>query len=363
MRRFPIYLSLAALLLNGCQISSRNAMSNQSGRESYNTTLQKTTNEQMLLNLVRLRYVDFPFFLDVSNITTQFSLGGKGSVSLPVPADYNKKSATIGGELNWHNTPTISYSPLEGQTFARQLFRPIDLITVQQLIYSGWDVDRVLRLCVQSLNDLHNAPTTSGPLPDLEPEFKDFMQMSELLRYFQAKGQLQLGIKVDPNSEFFLGQGIQFMFPAEGGKSKELADILKTCTIKDEHYIFDVSLGFNKGINNGILPRSLMGTMYYLSVGVEVPKSHHHAVSLKKPMAEGECEFNWREVIGDLITIESSRAFPKQAFVAVNYRDHWYYISDCDMQSKRTFVLLLQLYNLQSSSPKQAAPVLTLPLG
>jgi len=40
-----------------------------------NETIRETGNEQLLLNLVRLRHDETPYFLQISSITTNFSAG------------------------------------------------------------------------------------------------------------------------------------------------------------------------------------------------------------------------------------------------------------------------------------------------
>jgi len=56
-------------------------------------------------------------------------------------------------------------------------------------------------------------------------------------------------------------------------------------------------------------------------------------------------------------------ARPEQPGIAVEYRDHWYFISDSDHTSKRTFVLMQALFLAQAAEdPGQGTPVLTLPL-
>jgi hypothetical protein len=358
-------LCLIAFFLSGCQISSRVAMQGQGGREAYNITLQKTTNEQMLLNLVRLRYVDFPFFLDVSNITTQCSYSTKIKPVFPIPGFTSDNPAEIGAEASWQNTPTITYTPLEGPDFASQLFYPIDLLTIAQLIYAGWDVDRVLRVCVQSIYDIPNAPTTSAPLPDgVIPEFERFMELTQLFRYFQIRSKLQIGVSVDKTSQSFIGKSLQFGFPSEGVEATKLRDMIPDTDerIEGKYCLVDLALGFNKRIESGILPRSLLACMYYLSLGVDIPKAHElsHRISCSCS-SEGKV-FDWRDVVGDLIQVHSSKTVPENAYVSVRYKGHWFYISESDVESKRTFVLLLQLYNLQSAPVKPSGPVLTLPL-
>ena len=43
----------------------------QTTHPQYNHAIARTLDEQFLLNLVRLKYRDNPFFLEVSSVTTQ----------------------------------------------------------------------------------------------------------------------------------------------------------------------------------------------------------------------------------------------------------------------------------------------------
>src|SRR6516225_7252278 len=48
-------------------------------RLRYNEVVRDTNDEQLLINIVRLRYADSPVFIDLPNITSQFELGGQGN--------------------------------------------------------------------------------------------------------------------------------------------------------------------------------------------------------------------------------------------------------------------------------------------
>src|SRR6516164_11047670 len=48
-------------------------------RMRYNEVVRDTNDEQLLINIVRLRYADSPVFVDLPNITSQFELGGQGN--------------------------------------------------------------------------------------------------------------------------------------------------------------------------------------------------------------------------------------------------------------------------------------------
>jgi len=66
--------------------------------------------------------------------------------------------------------------------------------------------------------------------------------------------------------------------------------------------------------------------------------------------------FDWQLVTEGLLAIKSSPERPENAAVAVNYRNSWFYIDDSDLDSKSTFSLLGQIYQLQAGSAKRAGP-------
>ena len=58
------------LLMTGC--TGIGAARIEGDRGNYNQAIQQTNDEQLLLNLVRLKYRDTPFFMEVSNVASQF---------------------------------------------------------------------------------------------------------------------------------------------------------------------------------------------------------------------------------------------------------------------------------------------------
>ena len=63
---------LAMLVTEGCTTLGPRVLKGE--RINYNLALQYTADEQMLLNLVQLKYRDTPIFLEVRVIATQFSV-------------------------------------------------------------------------------------------------------------------------------------------------------------------------------------------------------------------------------------------------------------------------------------------------
>ncbi len=367
--RILIVMSLL-VFLTSCHVSSKTAMTGSSGRTSYNQVLQMTNSEQMLLNLIRLRYYDAPFFLDVGTITTQFSYKGTVNSSLPIPGFSKENPFVIGGDFTWTDQPTIQYTPLEGQAFAKQLLTPVDLRMVQQLVLSGWDIELVFRLVIQGFNDYLNAPEAAGPIPEFIPRYQSFFEVSKLFRYFQKRSELKIGVKhhackkKEGEEDVYEEQKqvLQIAIPVGTPEAEKLASYFPDCTIMNEHYVIHLDLGFTPKGKIGIMPRSILSCMYYLSLGIQVPNCDVSSGRVCSTKGIGGEIFDWKEVMCELITIQNSRSYPENAYVATKYKDFWFYIDDCDARSKKTFLLLLQLYNLKSQEPKNIPPLLSLPL-
>lgn len=359
---------LLGSLLSGCAISSKTALDGSGGRTAYNVVLQMTNSEQMLLNLVRLRYYDAPFFLDVATITTQFTYTASASPTVPIPGFNNTNPFTLGGGFTWSNQPTIQYTPLEGQAFANQLLTPIDLGTIQQLVLAGWDIELIFRLLVQGVDDLLNMPEASGPIPEFICRYRNFFEMTRLLRFFQVRSQLKLGVKrvceeqkEDNGKES--RETLQIAFPKEGKEADRLAKLFSDVREVNEHYVAKVRLGFSHKGRIGIIPRSILSAMHYLSLGIQVPEGDLKLEKLSESRNEAGDVFDWKEVMQELIVVECSGFEPKNAYISVKYKNLWFYIDERDYVSKKTFLLLLQLYNLKAQEPKTLPPLLTLPLG
>lgn len=372
MKRVLAGLLIAAFFISGCQVSSRMSMYGRGGRTSYNKAAQNTTNQELLLNLVRLRYSDTPYFLELNGITTQFNFSTKILPSIKIPGFDNDNPSSLGGELGWSNQPTIQYSPLEGKDFAIQLMQPLDLRIIQGLLFTGWDVDRVFRLLIQHMADINNASSASGPIPLKPPSYKKFFECLHLLRHFQATGELQVGVRYIPTDKKPLSEdeackerpnAIQISFPAKSEEAHRLADLLEGIKKSEGRYVLNMRQAYNEQAEIGIMTRSLLSTMYYLSLGVQVPNRDLQAGTVAITRNSDGTPFDWDEVVGDLFQVQWSRHYPQNAFLAVSYRGNWFYIDDSDINSKRTFTLLQQIYNLQAKQQERETPILSIPLG
>lgn len=63
----------------------------------------------------------------------------------------------------------------------------------------------------------------------------------------------------------------------------------------------------------------------------------------------------------DLINIYSGQERPTDAYVAMHYRDLWFWIEDRDLNSKRMFAFVMLLFSLTETGGNERAPIVTVP--
>jgi hypothetical protein len=331
----------------------------KSERSKYNMSIQKTNDEQLLLNLVRLKYRDTPFFLEVGNVASQFRLKNKASITAQLESMV-KDIFSLGASTSYEESPTISYTPLQGDKFVKNILSTLPLKTITLLFHSGWSVERVFRVCFQLLGELENAPGASGPTPKIAPQYKEFQQAVKYLQQLDDRDALRINYQ-EPNGQPQMV--LQVSNDAKASKSA-LAFAQITNTVPEQQIYVLTHFPTSEQVEHlRIVPRSLLGIMFYLSQSTEIPKRDilKGKVTLTKNL-KGE-EFDWFEVAGELLTIRSSDDEPLNAIVRIFYRDTWFYIDDSDMDSKSTFSLLTQIYSLQSGAIKSTEPILTIGVG
>lgn len=349
--------ALLALSCAACNLTGPTAL--RYGRQDYNVAIQQTQAEQLLLNLVRLRYLDSPQFLEIGSVTAsyQFDIGLGGSATIPdkALAANNVFGATV--RLGYLEKPTVTMQPLQGDRFVSQMLEPISLDTVLLLVHSGWSIERVLRVCVQHINGIPNAPTATGPTPTIAPEFRAFRRLASVLRGLQLQGALVLGVEGKGEERALT---LRISDRADEEDARELRAQLGV-PADAERLVLVPSVTAGTGARVGIGTRSLIGALFYLSQGVRVPEDDAQLVMETRTAAGAR--FAWTEVLEGLLRIEADDEPEGGAAVSVSYRGRDFFIADRDLAGKATFALLQQLVALQAGRLETTAPVLTIPVG
>jgi hypothetical protein len=349
----PNVLLCTLFALTGCTSLGPGAI--QVSRSDYNMALRKTDDEQMLLNLVRLRYRDRPLFLEVSALNTQFSFsaGASARTELGQVDDL----VGLGGNVVIEESPTVTYTPLQGADFVERVLTPIKIETLLLLDTSGWSSERVFRVLLDQMNDLRNAPRSTGPTPERVTEFEEFIRVARLLRQLELADLIIGGVQ---NSQIVLH------FAQEARVLPEYLELTKLLKVDPTVGSYPItSLWRYQQQKNTINMRfrSFAGVMYFLSQSVDVPAEDVAAGRVTVTLDGNDQVFDWRRVSEGLMNIRSSPTPPENTSVTVFYRNNWFYIDDSDLDSKSTFSMLGQLFALQSGNATSMVPVLTIPVG
>ncbi len=345
--------AIILLLLCGCATLGPGAI--QGSRTDYNVALRQTEDEQLLLNLVRLRYRDRVLFLEASALNTQFTFQSSAQAGAAFGDDI-AASYSLGGRVAVEEKPTVTYTPLQGADFVVKVLSPIKLETLFLLDSSGWSADRAFRALVQQANGVKNAPRASGPTPNAAPEYEEFLRLTALLRTLELK-DLVVGARH--------GDNLVLRFSPQAKALPEYREFMQIAGLDPELGVYRVTSDLTDA-DPGVLNlrfRSFVGVMYFLSQGVEVPQKDLASgrVTITRD-AEGR-PFDWSRVTRGLMRIRSGDRRPASAAVAVFYRSSWFYIDDADLDSKATFSMLGQIFALQAGDVETLTPVLTLPVG
>ena len=358
IRSRTLFLATACLAVSGCTQLGPGLV--KAGRSDYNIAIQKTEDEEVLLNVVRLRYGDRLLVMDVGSVSTQFSWSQGISATGLAQQSPGVDEVGIGGKLEYSEKPTITYTPLGGADFVRSVLTPVDMNTFLLLANSGWSIERLLRVSVDRMNDVDNAPNASGPTPKMAPQYADFSRAARLMRNLQKRGVLEFGYRQQN------GERVPTMYiereALDWDETRELYELLG---FERGRSIFTLHTRGNSPHSDalGIDVRSLMEMVFFLSHGVDVPerdKAMGRVTITRDPAGQ---PFDWSAVVGGLFRIRSQQEPPTNAQAAVQYRGSWFYIDDSDMNSKYTIILLEQLSALLGGKVEKVGPVLTLPIG
>ncbi len=358
---------LLALLASGCA-TGFGPKALRSERPDYNQQIVRSTDAEMLRNLVRLRYNDTPLFLELGAVVASYGYDASFNASGFIPAS-GTNTASLGTALAYGEHPTVTYTPLAGDEFATRMLTPIPLDSFMLFTQTGWSDARMLLVAVQRVNDLFNAPTATGPTPERKPDYEDFVDFAERLHRLQSARLVGLNWEAKEHETDPPGHNPHFWLrpPADPNSplAADVAAVRRYLDLEPGRDDFTLTaFPFKRKPNEvGMRCRSLLAVLYFLSQSVEPPAPHVQAglVTVTKD-ADGE-PFDWSKVTGKILRIHSQEERPQKAYIAVQHRGWWFYIADDDQSSKSTFSLLNILFSLQSATGKGKSPVLTLPVG
>ncbi len=326
---------------------------------NYNYAIGRAANEQMLLNLVRLRHFDVPVFLSVSSVITQYVYAGELGVEATTAnsGGFNNDSAGIDSRLVYIERPTITYTPLTGQEFADQLLTPLSKKTLFSLAQSGWPAEQLLIMGLERLGPYTNLTIDTSHPENVETliEFVEAIHLLLRLSYNNAIEIRETNINNNSNKGVLMFYFSDDSSPQSKLLWQELKQKLNLDPSRDQFRVVDKVTNLQPD-EIVIRTRSLLALMSHLarSVGTDnLDESENQAISENKALHSKLLPMN----------IQQSEENPPNAFASVKYNNKWYYISQSDDKSKQTFGMLTYIYLLHAPKPPATGPLLTVPTG
>jgi hypothetical protein len=331
-------------------------------RIDYAGAIGDSWKQQTLLNIVKLRYADFPVFLDINQVIAGYELNSSVTAGVNAAATNGENAApsflTLGGSVllqgGYKDQPTVIYAPSTGSEFITRLMTPIPPSAVLFLLQAGYKADRVLQLTLESINGVNNASMRrgeGGSLPD-----PDFVKLGMLISEIQNAGALEVRIIRSPDGKD--ASAIIFQSSEETpeieAKRQEIARILNLSATPRE---IKVLYGGYSGRDDEIAmtTRSMLQIMLELGFQADVPPSD----IAEGRALPGRTLDNAADAGAPILRIMSGTQPPRDAHVAVPYHGHWFWIPDTDFRSKSTFASVMLLFSISDQGTKSSAPVVT----
>ena len=358
------------------------------GHVAYNEAVKSAADQELMLNMVRLRYLDTLDFMATTSVASQLEL----SVSSGARGGSDTLTGTLGalgyGNFGYSTRPTFTFTPQRGDQFAKQLTEPVPVELLAYLVASDWPVRMVLRLLVRRLNGLDNELGLPSP---------EFNAIADQLDGLQARNQLFVGFVTETeqvsspiDASRVTGTdvvqaaraGYRFQQETRGGPFvltadrplpvmafdpgvQDLGTIERLLRLKPGQSYYDMRPGVGvgsvdpEGETVSVRTGSLLRALIYLSQGVDVPEAHVQQGLTTAEFPPGSPG----TAIDDIFNVRVSKRRP-DASLAVQHRGYWFYLPENDLASRFTFYHIAELFRLGlAPGSAQDAPVLTLPVG
>ena len=340
-----------ATLIAGCQSIGPKTMNRD--QLNYGQSVGDNWKNQMLANIVKIRYADMPVFMDVGSIVSGYSLETQVSAT----AGFNNSftggdSQGLGATGKFTDRPTITYMPKTGEDYLRSLLSPVEPKHLLALIQAGYNSELLFTWSVESVNGVKNYSTSASGQLKADPEFYEF---TGLMLALQREGVVAWEFKTQPETKFDIMLVIRDSEVSEStiAKRQRIAEILGLDGGTNQYRVMYAPFRVNEE-TLALQTRSVIQMLASMSGFVEVP------AELAGTAAPG---FDTSALSSKPFHVNSGKSRPDSAYAAVKYHDHWYWIDDTDLASKRVFLLMLFITTLTNKGDQQMGPVLTIPTG
>ena len=372
-----------------------------------NETIRDTTDEQLLLNLVRLRYDETPYFLQVASITTNFSASASAGVSGTIPEGAGNNVLGLNGGVSYSESPSVTWSIPDSRDFLGRFYAPVGADQLTVLTQAGFDTADIFRVGTAKMNLLRNREFEIKDGEYVPDNYDEFIEALQLIKKLRREGFIDFayslmtnygGVEVPisqidtrgvaegvPQSLFYLERNpgkatpyrllrpLYLRFTKQSDQDPRARRLRELLKLRDDLYQFpitDTASVSPEGILavDGRLPkifdpdakvahialnnRSVIEILRFAAAWVEVPQADIDRGLTRKRDIQGTQD----------VHIHFSASEPSNVWLKIQYRRNWFYIAADDLNSRASFTLLSALFASVVGQVPGSAPLLTLPV-
>ena len=178
--------ALVLATLAGCSMQAKII---QSRHWDLNETIRQTKEQQLLLNMVRMRYEETPYFLQLSSITTSFSAGANAGLQATLPSGGDAPDVyTPSAGFSYSETPTVTWSIPDSSEMLARFYAPIGTNQLTVLTQSGFDFIDVFSIGSRKINALPNRTFSMKDGVLVPPDYDAFREALRLIKELTREG-------------------------------------------------------------------------------------------------------------------------------------------------------------------------------
>jgi len=372
-----------------------------------NEKIRETNNEQLLLNLVRLRYDETPYFLHVSTITTTFSAEASLGASGTLPEGSNNNILGLQGGLSYSESPSVTWSIPNSREFLARFYAPIGADQLTVLTQSGFGLEEVFRVGVQKMNRLRNREYRVRGGEFIPTNYDEFREAIELLETLRKEGLLDFAYSLMTNyggvslpisqidtggvadglpysllylsrekgmaTPYRVSKPLFVRFTKESDRDPRAQRLRLLLNLRPDLYSFpitntaDVSTEGIRAVDGRLAEvfdpdkqlshialnnRSVIDVLRFAAATVQVPDADIESGKVRQR----------RIKLDEYLVVLSTATEPTDAWLKIKQGETWFYIPDTDLNARTSFALLSALFASIVGEVPGATPVLTLPV-
>ena len=321
---------------------------------NYGNSIGDNLKNQMLANIVKIRYVDMPVFVDVGSIVSGYSLSTTVNGRLGFGDSFSSgNSQGLGASGTYTDRPTITYMPKTGDDYLRAILEPVAPSSLLALIQAGYSSELLFTWAVEAINGVHNwslnrrSNSRSG---NADPEFIEYVALMQELQVLGAVG-FELVSHENEKHAIIFSLKKQGLPESTIEKSRRAGEIIGLDPDQEKFRVIYAPFKTDSATLS-IQTRSVIQMLSAMAGFIEVP-AEKAAYAAPGYDVSGSSQRPFR--------VYSGEDRPEQSFAEIKYEDYWYWVDNSDITSKRVFTLMLFITTLTNQANDANAPVLTIP--